>query len=183
MLETSTQKINSWLGICHPWLYFWGLQPRTLLRRTETVVILLEVSAEEDRALLLAFCLCGCRARTGNRKRFWYQLLFGRPAELSRIALSGSWEASAVCQHPCQHPQQTAASAEVSQVPTEVSICCCMDAKRHNSSRKSHDAVALGYVRLCPKSIFADVVGSEMPKILTPSQRLPMRPAKLQRGL
>lgn len=64
LMEASAQKVKSWLGICHPWFYFWGLQ--RCWCTLKWLVFNLALSAEEeDRAgsscLLPAWLQSKCR--------------------------------------------------------------------------------------------------------------------------
>lgn len=87
MLEASAQKINSWLGICHPWLYFWGLQPWTLLMHTKIIVISLDLFCWRRQGSSPCLLPAWLQSKGRQQKAIRIPTSAWLPAELGKIAL------------------------------------------------------------------------------------------------
>lgn len=87
MLEASAQKINSWLGICHPWLYFWGLQRWTLLMHTTIIVISLDLFCGRKQGSTPCLLPAWLQSKGRQQKAIWIPTSVWLPAELGKIAL------------------------------------------------------------------------------------------------
>lgn len=87
MLEASAQKINSWLGICHPWLYFWGLQPWTLLMHTKIIVISLDLFCWRRQGSTPCLLPARLQSKGRQQKAIRIPTSVRLPAELGKIAL------------------------------------------------------------------------------------------------